>query len=128
MNNNPYYLMSEDISQCFLFFFIFKDAGIITGCQFVLHFALVKFVWLWKYNPNRDIWRISVTFVVLSNSSMWFWLSALFGNVEIEVTEVLHWPLVLILSTHSHITVSCLFCQFPPAIKKPSRVKEDRSC
>lgn len=31
---------------------------------------------------------------------------------------------VLILSTHSHFTVSCLFCQFPVVIKKESHVKE----
>jgi len=47
--------------------------------------------------------------------------------VEVEVTEVLHLPLVFILSTHSHITVSCLFCQFAVAIEKRSHVKETGS-
>lgn len=48
-----------------------------------------------------------------------------------EVTEVLRWPLVFtqvfVLSAPSQITVSCLFCQFPLALKKASRVKETAS-
>jgi len=43
------------------------------------------------------------------------------GNVKVEVTEVLHLPLVFILSTHSHITVMSI-------LPIPCSNRETESC